>query len=294
MNLKACYRPLTLKEALDYLEEYKDKSKIIAGGTDLIIKLRKGNINPQVLIDISFINELKGVLEVGEYMEIGCGTTFYDLASCILLNERLKGLKDAARSIGSPQIRNRGTIGGNICNASPAADSVVPLLALDSILTLESKKGKRKIYLKDFFKDKGKTDIRDDEILTTIKFKTPTKNQGLGFYKLGLRKSLAISRISFSVFLEIDDINRIEIIRVASGSVGKFPMREYKIENYLTGRILDEDTLNTALEILEKDIYERLNGRNTARFKSIAAKGVFKKALLKALCLAKGGGKIED
>ncbi|CCJ33251.1 FAD binding domain-containing protein [Caloramator australicus] len=281
-------KPKNLEEVLEYKSKYKGDAKIIAGGTDLIIKIRKGEENPKALIDISSLNELKGIRETLEYIEIGPATTFTEICECILLNKNLKGLKDAARSVGSPQIRNRGTVGGNICNASPAADTVPPLLALDSILVIEGKGKKREIYLKDFFKDKGRGELEGDEILTKIKFKNPLKNQGLGFYKLGLRKALAISRLSFAVFLEIDEMNRIEIVRIASGAIGKFPMRELEVEEYLTGRIINENTIEEAETLLERVIFERLKGRQTAKFKSIAAKGVFKKALLNALYLCKG------
>lgn len=286
-------KPKSLEEVLDYKNKYKDDAKIIAGGTDLIIKIRKGEENPKALIDISTLKELKGVRETLEYIDIGSATTFTEISECILLNKNLKGLKDAAKSVGSPQIRNRGTVGGNICNASPAADTVPPLLALDSILVIEGKGRKREVYLKDFFKDKGRTDLGEDEILTRIKFKNLLKNQGLGFYKLGLRRALAISRLSFAVFLEIDGMNRIEIIRIASGAIGRFPMREYELEEYLTGRIINEDTLKEAETLLERIIFERLKGRQTAKFKSIAAKGVFKKALLNALYLCKGVNEFE-
>ncbi|MCX7903439.1 MAG: xanthine dehydrogenase family protein subunit M [Caloramator sp.] len=286
-------KPKSLEEVLEYKYKYKNDAKIIAGGTDLIIKIRKGEENPKVILDISTIQELKGIRETLEYIDIGSATTFTKISECILLNKNLKGLKDAAKSVGSPQIRNRGTVGGNICNASPAADTVPPLLALDSILVLERKGRKREVYLKDFFKDKGRVDLGEDEILTRIKFKNLLKNQGLGFYKLGLRRALAISRLSFAVFLEIDEMNRIEIIRIASGAIGRFPMREYELEEYLTGRIINEDTLKEAESLLERIIFERLKGRQTAKFKSIAAKGVFKKALLNALYLCKGVNEFE-
>ena len=283
-----CYKATNIKDALEILNEYKSDCKIIAGGTDIIIKMRKATISPDVLLDVSSIDELKGIREVGEYIEIGAATTFSEVVECVLLSGRLKGLIDASKSVGSPQIRNRGTIGGNICNASPAADTVPPLLALDSILILESLNGKREVFLKDFFKDKGKTEHRDNEILTKVKFKNPTINQGLGFYKLGLRKSLAISRISFAVFLEVDRMNRIEMFRAASGSIGKFPIREYKLEEFLIGRLIDEKNLDMACKVLEEDVLRRLSGRQTARFKSIASSGCFKKAINSALDCCRG------
>ncbi|KRQ87577.1 Nicotinate dehydrogenase FAD-subunit [Caloramator mitchellensis] len=273
-----CYRATKIQEALKILNQHKN-CKLIAGGTDFVIKMRKGQLNCDFVIDISSVEELKGIREVGEYIEIGAATTFSEIVDCVLVSNRLKGLKSAAKSVGSPQIRNRGTVGGNICNASPAADMVPALLALDSSIILESVDSKREISLRDFFVDKGKTIIQPNEILTTIKFKNPTKNQALGFYKIGLRKSLAISRISFAVFLEIDSINRIEMFRAASGSIGKFPMREYKLEEFLIGRIFDEDALNMACRLLEEDVFDRLSGRNTAKFKSIASSGCFKRAI---------------
>ena len=120
--------------------------------------------------------------------------------------------------VGSPQIRNKGTIGGNIANGSPAADSVPPLMALDSIVTLLSIEGTREISLEDYYYDS----IKENELLVNVKFKKPKDNQVLTFAKLGLRKALAISRLTLSSYIEFED-KTIDSIRVASGALANFP-----------------------------------------------------------------------
>src|SRR5699024_8198543 len=132
-------------------------------GTDIIIDIRNEKIQPTVLVDISSIDELKNIDEDREYIEIGAGVSFTQIVESKIIEHNLYGLKKACRLIGSPQIRNRGTLGGNIANGSAAADSIPPLICLDSTLILESTKGIRQIKLEDYYKDE--VGIREDELL---------------------------------------------------------------------------------------------------------------------------------
>lgn len=131
------FKVSSTKEALKLLNKYRDKAKIIAGGTDLVIELRNHQIDPEVIIDISSIGEIRYIREKEGYIHIGAGATFADIAYSELLDDRLEGLKKSSRLVGSPLIRNRGTIAGNICNGSPAADTVPPLLSLDALLIVD-------------------------------------------------------------------------------------------------------------------------------------------------------------
>lgn len=282
MGVNEVYKGKTVDEVLKLLDKYGDKCKLIAGGTDLIIQLRHKKLKHNVLIDISTIKELSFVRENDEYMEIGSVVTFTELVKYIK-SQRLEGLRKAANSVGSPQIRNRGTIGGNICNGSPAADVVSALLALDSILVIKSIEETREISLEKVLKDKGRVDIKTNELLYSIKFKNLSKNQGLGFSKLGLRKALAISRMCISVFLEIEESLKCKNIRIASGALGKHGLRERELERFMIGKRLDEETIIASASKFEQIVKERLAGRLTVEFKSEAVKGVFKEALKEAI-----------
>lgn len=278
------YRGKTIEEVIQLLAKYK--GKIIAGGTDLIIDLRNGKLTSDTLIDISSIEELRRVEEYDETINIGAATTFTQIIENPLFQENLYGLKRACNTVGSPQIRNKGTIGGNIANGSPAADSIPPLLCLDSIIVLESIKGKREIGLEDYYKDN--ISIKEDELIISVQFKKPDKGQILSFAKLGLRKALAISRLSIATLLELDENNKVKTIKIASGSLGRYPMREPIVEEFLLGRELTVDVTDKAVKVLQQVMGERLGGRSTLPYKRIAVERIFKEALGDGLKRLKG------
>lgn len=278
MNIKQTYKASTTKEALELLEKYGEQSQIIAGGTDMVIELRNEKIDPEVIIDISSIEEIKYIKENDGYIYLGAGTTFTDVAYSELLDERLSGLKKSARLVGSPLIRNRGTVGGNICHGSPAADIVPPLLALDAVVTIKSNKNTREEKLEDIFLGKGSVDLNPEEMLTDIKFKKPSENQNLGFSKLGLRNALAISRICIGVYLEVED-NKIQDIKVASGALGVNGMRERAVEESIIGLPVNKETLDTGAKQMVKSVEERLKGRSSLEYKGKAVKSLFIEAM---------------
>ena len=275
MTLKDVYNGKNIEEVLELLDEYGKEAKIIAGGTDIIIALRNRKISPKVLIDISKIEELKRTEEKEDYITIGAGTTFTQIVENELFKENLHGLHKSCRMVGSPQIRNKGTIGGNIANGSPAADVIPPIIALGGIITLVSPLGKREILLEDYYYNP----IKENELLTNIKFKKAKENQVLSFGKLGLRKALAISRLTLSAFIEYAPCGKIKDIRVASGALGRYPMREREVEEFLIGKYINEEIINSATEILQKSMDIRLKGRSTLPYKRIAIYTILKEAL---------------
>lgn len=266
----------SVEEAVELLSQY-ESSKIIAGGTDIIIQIYEKRIHPKALIDISKVDELKKIEEKDDYIEIGAGVTYTDIMESSLFEGNLKGFKKACSLVGSPQIRNRGTIGGNIVNASPAADSIPPLIVLESTLILVSKRGTREVKIQDYFSH-GKTfGIREDELLTAIRFRKP--KGVLTFAKLGLRKALAISRISISALVDLDEDNRVSFVRIASGSIGKFPMREYEVEKFLHGKVFEDSVVDESVKVLQESMDKRLAGRPTLPYKRRAIEAVLKEAL---------------
>lgn len=285
MSIKYGYKPTTVAEAVELLDKHKEKAKIIAGGTDLVIDIKNHKVSFEALIDVSDIKEMSFINVKGDMIEIGAATTFTEIVESKLLGGRLTGLKDAAHSVGSPQIRNKGTIGGNICNGSPAADIVPPLLALDAVAVIKNKDGQKEVLVEKLFLDKGKVDIKDEEILVSVKFKNLKDTQVLSFSKLGLRKALAISRICTSVFAEFDKDNACKEIKIANGSLGKYGMREREIEEFFKGKKLTEEVIEEGVKLMQSQVAERLAGRSTVEFKSAAAKGILRNALNNAINL---------
>ena len=283
MVLGEVYKGSSIDEVVELLGKYRENAKIIAGGTDIVIALRNEKIAPKALIDISNIEELKSIKDEGEFIKIGAGVTFTQIVESPWFRGNLQGLYKACRLVGSPQIRNKGTIGGNIANGSPAADSIPPLICLDSTITLASKAGGRKVLLEDYYKDKSNYGIKEDELLISIDFKKPTENQVLNFAKLGLRKALAISRISMATFLELDEKGQVKIIKVASGSLGKYPMRELEVEDYLMGKPLHNSVIDEAVKVLQESMDKRLKGRSTLPYKRIAVESMLKESIEEGL-----------
>lgn len=283
MTLNQVYNAKNTDEVIEILGKYGKDAKLIAGGTDIVIALRSEKISPKVLIDITKIKELKKIEDDGEYITIGAGVTFTEIVENPLFQGNLHGLYKACRMVGSPQIRNKGTIGGNIANGSAAADSVPPLIALGSIVKLISIDGVREIPLEDYYYNP----LKENELISEIKFIKPKKNQILTFAKLGLRKALAISRLTTAALIEFED-NLIQSIRVASGALGKYPMREIEVEKYLVGKIIEDNTIEGAIEAIQRSMDERLKGRSTLPYKRVAISGILKETLESAVTIRNG------
>jgi len=282
MALEDVYKGKNVDEVIELLDRYGKDAKIIAGGTDIVIDLRNERIAPKVLIDISSLEELKAIKDEGEYVDIGAGVSFTQVVESPLFEGNLYGLNKACHMVGSPQIRNKGTIGGNIANGSPAADSIPPLICLNSTLILKSVRGTREISIEDYYRDEDAR-IRPDELLVSINFKKPKKDQVLSFAKLGLRKALAISRLSIAILVELDEEGRIATIEVASGSLGKYPMRELELEQFLLGKKLEDNTIDEGVVVLQKAMEKRLAGRSTFPYKRVAVDRMFREALGEAM-----------
>lgn len=282
MEIKKVIKAYSLEEALKALKDNEGNCEVIAGGTDLSVQIREGHNKNQVLIDITDVPELLGV-SIGENeIKIGSAAKYGDLVANSDIKEILRGLWDASVSVGAPQIRNLGTIGGNIANGSPAADSVPPLLALDARILIKNLDGERIVRLEDIYLGKGKVDIKADEIIVEIIIDRPKAKLHVEFEKLGLRNALAISRLSTSVYLDIEG-GLIKTARVGSGSLGLYPVREPALEEYLTGKTLNLDLIKSGSEKYSEIIAERLNGRSTCEFKREAVKGVFEAAMERIL-----------
>lgn len=288
MPIEQVLKVSQIKEIHKILGESGSNALLIAGGTDICVKLREGHIKAECLVDISDVLELKTIREraveggdgeglaLSEGLTFGAGVTFSEIVENEWIHKSYLGLWEACHSVGAPQIRNRGTVGGNLANGSPAADAAPPLLALNAKLKLSSAKGQRWVDLSDFYLDKGKTVIQPDELLESIHIPKTNGSYIHRFEKLGLRNALAISRLSLSVWMQLDDQNTIREIRLASGSLGLSPMREPLIEAFLIGKPLNEQTISLGEEAFGNVVQERLAGRSTCPFKKEAIKGIFR------------------
>ena len=211
---------------------------ILCGGTDLLIKMRAGMIQPELLLDITQVESLHGIRVEGSNLEIGAATLESDIIRSSLVNEHVPLLGSVLRQLGSVQIRNRGTLGGNIVNASPAADSAIPLSLYDTEIQISGPEGERWIRLEDFFTGPGRTTLESGQFVRVLRLPIPDVGFSPFFHKVGKRNALTIAIASLGTLVRLDG-GVIRELRVAAGSVAPTPLRLHEIEEQLTGRVLD-------------------------------------------------------
>lgn len=279
MEIKRAFQPKSVEEVKNLLSKYSN-SKLLAGGTDLVLGLKGEKEMAEYLIDMGRIPELKNIMEDEKQVTLGSMVTFTQLRESELIRANFNSLLECAKHMGSPQIRNTATIGGNIANAGSAADAIPCIMSLDGILVIESIDGIRQISCVDYFKNYSKEKIKEKEILTKIIL--PKKNEMSGYYKLGKRNALAIARVNTAISLYINE-GIIMRINLALGAVGRYPFRSIELEKQARGKKLEWLYGDEALSIIENDVYESIKGRKTMPFKKEAIKGVYKEALKNAL-----------
>ncbi|MEM1550846.1 MAG: xanthine dehydrogenase family protein subunit M [Candidatus Bathyarchaeia archaeon] len=243
-------RPRTLDEASKIHSE-EPESVFFAGGTDLLIQMKKGNLKLKYVIDLKGIGGLDRVTFKDKRLHIGSLTTLRAIETSSIIKEKFNLLSIAAGQMGSVQIRNRGTIGGNICNASPGADLPPPLIALGANVKVLSPKGEKILQLKDFFKGPGETVLERGQILTEIII-PETKGKG-AFIKYTIRP-MEVSIMNLAVWADLTEDMRCMDIRVAVGAAGPTPMRLKAVEEYLKDRRLTEDNIREAAKYASGEI----------------------------------------
>ena len=220
MHTFAYVRPATVAEAVAILEANDPDARVLAGGTDLVIRLRDGSARPAVVIDIKRIAELRpGIHQEGDLLVIRATTVMTDVATDPLVRRHAPALADAAAVVGSAQIRNRATLGGNICNASPAADTAPSLLVYDATLVAEGPGGTRRIAIDEFFVRSGVTTLGRGELVTAIELSIPAGKRGAVHLRRTRRRGHDLA--SVTLCCGVDDTG---VTRVAYGSVGPRPI----------------------------------------------------------------------
>jgi CO/xanthine dehydrogenase FAD-binding subunit len=231
--------PKTLNAALRAIEAGGRNYKILAGGTNLIADLRQGNIKPRLVVDVGGIDALKYIKEEKGTVKIGALVTIADLLNSAVIKKQAPILREAAYNFAGPLVRNRATVGGNLVDASPAADSAIPLLALKAQVKLQSLKGHRTVGLDKFFTGYRRIVIKPGEILTEVTFPVPGQGTKQGYYKLGRRNAMAISVASVAMMLRMEG-KACTDASIALGAVAPVPLRAKKAEAVLVGKAVDE------------------------------------------------------
>ncbi|KUO49392.1 MAG: hypothetical protein APF76_08450 [Desulfitibacter sp. BRH_c19] len=276
-------RPDTIEEACQLLAQ--SKGKILAGGTDLMVQIRAQEEKLQDLkcvLDINQLKELNYIKKEDDHIYIGGLTTHHELQESELIQREAFFLSQAASTVGSPQIRNRGTLGGSICNASPAADLIPPLIALNADIKLRSIRGERKLPLISIFTKPYCTNIESDEILVEISFKILSETTKTAFIKLGRRKALAIARMNIAVALGIGDDGCIEEARIAPGSVFPTPDRVKVAEKILLNKKPTSELIAQASKLVSEEMINRTGIRWSTEYKRPVIETLANRALKQA------------
>lgn len=230
------YAAVNLEEALAQLGEYGAEAKVLAGGTDLILAMKHKTILPPRVISLHKVEELDFVREEKSTVRIGALATHSQLFKNVLLNENAPMICEAVSLIGSWQIRNIATIGGNLCNASPAADSAAPLLALDARVVIADSKGEREIPLSSFFTGPGTTALAPNQLLKEIVLERPKSPSAGCYLKLMRKKAVDLSVVGVAFHAEVDRSgNKLSRVAIGLGGVAPTPIRAPEAEAMLTG-----------------------------------------------------------
>lgn len=262
--------PGSLGELWDALDR-SPRASVYAGGTDLLVRMRSGQVQPDALICLERIQALKGVCEDSDHIRIGSTSTHAALLASPEINERLPVLAQALQVLGSPLIRSMGTIGGNLCTASPAGDTLPPLYALKSSVELLSRTGVRSMPIEEFVTGPGVTQLENGEILTAIRVPKPHPNGLQHFEKVGLRNALACSVVSLAAVVRLASNGIVEEVSLAWGSVGPTVVRCPEAEARLRGKALVKESLQAAAALARRAVTPISDVRAGADYRRIVA-----------------------
>jgi len=278
--------PKTIDEAAKYLAEYGKKARVIAGGTDLLVKMKMGGVYPEALINLSRIPALRYLIEEKGF-RLGALTTFRDLEKSRTIKGKYTALFEAARSVSSVQIKTMGTIGGNLCHGSPAADSAPPLIVLRGKVKMIEDGRERTLPVEEFFVGPGETVLSPKELLVEIQIPELADKMGSAFLKMG-RVAADLSKVSVAVAM-VREGDVCKECRIALGAVAKTPLRVLKGEEILKGRKVTEALIEKTGEQVSLEIQPITDPRSTAWYRKEVAKVMTRDAI--KLAWKRAGGK---
>lgn len=235
--------PASLHGALETLRSYDGQARIIAGGTDIVPELKGQLRQVKCLVDVSGIEELKRIVPNADTIRIGAGVTHSEVASSKIILDKFPALAKAANAVGSPQIRHSATIGGNLCSARPAADTIGPLLGYGAKVKITDNQGERWLPLEELFTGPGETILRPNEILTEVSMKSPHPETHSSYSKFGLRKALEIAIVSVTAVITFDPGNgKCKEAGIVLGAVAPKFIRCPEAEKVLIGNKITKES----------------------------------------------------
>ena len=277
------HAPTSLPQALDFLAKYDGKGRVLAGGTDLLVSMKKREVVPEHLISLKGIAELKGIHDEKEGMRIGALVTLGEIELSKMIQDKFRVLWDAAQVMASRQIRNLGTIGGNLCSAAPSADTAPPLIVLDASVEMIGPNGKRKVLVEKFFKGPGESVLKPGEILTQIMIPNPLKKSSGAYFKLMRRAAMDLAQVGVAACLSFDSGKKTCTgARIALGAVGLTPIRAFKAEQILLNREMNETVGKEAGKIAAEEANPRSSMRASKEYRREMIEVLTKRAVMAA------------
>lgn len=276
------YAPDSIAEACQLLSEFGSKAKVIAGGTDLMIKMKKEVLSPEVLISVKNLDELKKIEYVpGKGVVVGARATHNDLVKSKVLAEKYPSVSNSAKQMANNQVRNNGTVAGNISNAVPSADLPPIFISLNATVKLTGTNGERLVAMEDLFMGPGKTVMTQGELITEVII-PDQKMTGSNYIKFGLRKSGALAVVGVAVAVQVEN-NVIKDARIALGAVAATPVRAKKAEAFLKGKKVSDEVLAEAGLIASGECKPISDIRASAEYRTDLVRVFTKRALRKAI-----------
>ncbi len=273
------YEPRTLRELVELLDKLGPSAKILAGGTDLLVQIKQRAIEPKYIVNIKKIKELDFIEDRGGYLAIGAAVKLRAIEKNALIAERFTALHEAVKAMAGVQIRNMATIGGNLCNASPAADTAPPLMVFDAELKIVGPGYEKVVPITEFFKGPKKTVLKYNEVLAEIRIPYPKPPTGSAFIKIA-RTAMDLAKVNVAVALRVDEDDYIRWIRVALGSVAPTPVRAKSVEEALIDKKFSEELIRKASKLVVNDISPITDIRSTAEYRREVSKVIVRDALL--------------
>ena len=281
--------PKTLSEAIELLSKYGDDSRLIAGGTDLIVQMRIGRRTPKVVINTKAVDEMNQLTCDNSGLTIGAAVPCYKIYQNPEIISAYPGIIDSASLIGGIQIQGRATIGGNLCNSAPSADAVPVLIANRAICNIASTKGTRSIPVEDFCTGPGKNILDADEILVSLHFPTPPKGFGARYIRFIPRNEMDIAVVGAGVSVVLDQSGKISNAKIALASVAPTPIVINDASDCLIGQEPTESVISNAGQIARNSIKPITDMRGTIEFRQQLSDVLTRRALTDAITRAKGG-----
>ena len=272
----AYVRPDNLSEALDFLKAKGSESKILAGGTDIMVDLRSGELNTRYLLDVSRLADLKKIEVLDGKLIVGAAVTITELLESDTVAVSAPALGKAAQKFASRQIRNVATIGGNVAHCSPCGDTIPPLLIHQARAAVVNPRGQRLVTIEEMASGPYHCSLHPDELITHFVLEPkPPEVDFADFQKIGRRQELAIARMSMAAMAARDGDNSISLLRFALGSCTPTPHRFYEVEEFLEGKKPTEAVLWQAGKILAEKMLKITGRRPSAVYKEPAIQGLF-------------------